>query len=123
VDFGEVSACAVIRHQFMSAQSINPDKRKESSWYFQLYFQEKNCFVVMVKHSGVHNSPLYKIVFFLLFYVLYCIQHCFICRPSDATVSSDAEMEPRTVSTTALTVRRSKHSAKSQQTLIRWFVA
>ncbi len=33
------------------------------------------------------------------FYVLYDIQHCFICRPSDSTVSEDAEVEPRTVAT------------------------
>jgi hypothetical protein len=25
------------------------------------------------------------------------IQHCFICRPSDSTVSTDAGIEPRTV--------------------------
>jgi hypothetical protein len=25
---------------------------------------------------------------------MYFIQHCFICRPSDATVSEDAEIDP-----------------------------
>jgi hypothetical protein len=30
---------------------------------------------------------------------MYCIQHCFICRPSDSTVSEDAGIEPRTVAT------------------------
>jgi hypothetical protein len=39
-----------------------------------------------------------------------CIQHCFICRPSDSTVSEDAGIEPRTVATSALTVRRSSHT-------------
>jgi hypothetical protein len=34
----------------------------------------------------------------------YCIQHCFICRPSDSTLSEDAEIEPRTVATSALAV-------------------
>ncbi len=48
--------------------------------------------------------------FFLFFYVRY-IQHCFICRPSDSTVSEDAGIEPRTVATTALAVRRSYHSS------------
>jgi len=43
----------------------------------------------------------------------YFIQHCFICRPSDSTVSEDAGIEPRTVANTALAVRRSNHSAKS----------
>ncbi len=37
------------------------------------------------------------------------IQHCFICRPSDSTVSEDAGIEPRTVATSALAVRRSNH--------------
>ncbi len=36
---------------------------------------------------------------FLLF--MYYIQHCFICRPSDSTVSKDAGIEPRTVASTA----------------------
>jgi hypothetical protein len=44
---------------------------------------------------------------------MYYIQHCFICRPSDSTVSEDAGIEPRTVTTTALAVRRSNHSARS----------
>ncbi len=44
---------------------------------------------------------------------MYCIQHCFICRPSDSTVLEDAGMEPRTVATSALAVRRSNHSARS----------
>jgi hypothetical protein len=33
---------------------------------------------------------------------MYCIQHCFICRPSDSDVSEDAGIEPRTVATLAL---------------------
>jgi hypothetical protein len=32
----------------------------------------------------------------------YYIQHCFICRPSDSTVQTDAGIEPRTVATGAL---------------------
>ncbi len=46
-------------------------------------------------------------------FFMYCIQYCFICRPSDSTVSEDAGIEPRTVATTALAVRRSNLSAKS----------
>jgi hypothetical protein len=46
---------------------------------------------------------------------MYVIQHCFICRPSDSTVSEDAGIEPRTVATLALTVRRSNYSARSHQ--------
>jgi hypothetical protein len=33
---------------------------------------------------------------------MYNILHCFICRPSDSAVSEDAEIEHRTVATTAL---------------------
>ncbi len=43
----------------------------------------------------------------------YFIQHCFFCLLSDPTVSEDAGIEPRTVATLALTVRLSKHSARS----------
>jgi hypothetical protein len=49
--------------------------------------------------------------FFWIFSCMYFIQHCFICRPSDSTVSEDAGIEPRTVATSALAVRRSSHSA------------
>ncbi len=44
---------------------------------------------------------------------MYYIQHCFICRLSDSTVSEDAGIEPRTVATLALAIRRSNHSARS----------
>ncbi len=44
---------------------------------------------------------------------MYDIQHCFICRPLDSTLSEDVEIDPRTVATTALAVRRSNHSARS----------
>jgi hypothetical protein len=50
---------------------------------------------------------------FCIFFFMYDIQHCFICRPSDSTVSEDAGLKPRTVATTALAVRRSNHSARS----------
>ncbi len=33
---------------------------------------------------------------------MYCIQHCFICLPSDSTVSEDAGIDPRIVATSAL---------------------
>ncbi len=43
----------------------------------------------------------------ILFFFIYVIQHCFICRPSDSTATEDARIEPRTVTTLALTARRS----------------
>jgi hypothetical protein len=42
---------------------------------------------------------------------MYDIHKCFICRPSDSTVSEEAGIEPRTVATMALAVRRANHSA------------
>ncbi len=56
----------------------------------------------------------------VLFTTMYCIQHCFICRPSDATVSGDAGIEPRTVATSALAVWHSNHSARSHPTVHTW---
>ncbi len=56
---------------------------------------------------------VFKEGFFGLFLFMYDIQHCFICRHSDSTVSEDAGIEPRTGTTTALAVRRSNHLARS----------
>ncbi len=49
----------------------------------------------------------------LLFMYAIQIQHCFIWRPSDSIVSEDVGIEPRTVASLALAVRRSNHSARS----------
>jgi hypothetical protein len=43
----------------------------------------------------------------------YFVQHCFIDRPSDSTVSEDAGIEASTVATLTLEVTRSNHSAIS----------
>jgi len=40
------------------------------------------------------------------------IQHCFIGRPSESTVSEDAGIKPRTVATLALAARSSNHLAR-----------
>ncbi len=40
-------------------------------------------------------------------------QHCFICRPSDSSVSEDAGIEPMTVPTIAMAVRCCNLSARS----------
>ncbi len=37
----------------------------------------------------------------------------FICRPSDSSVSEDAGIEPKTIATSTLAVRRSNHSVRS----------
>ncbi len=49
----------------------------------------------------------------IFFFSWYYIQHCFICRPAVSTVPTDAGIEPRTVATGALAVRRSKLQARS----------
>ncbi len=46
-------------------------------------------------------------------YAKYFIQHCFICRTSDSTMSEDAGIKPWTVATAALVNGRSYHSARS----------
>ncbi len=46
-------------------------------------------------------------------FFLYFIHNCFICRPSDSTVPEDARIEPRTVATWVLDVRRCNHSTRS----------
>jgi hypothetical protein len=56
---------------------------------------------------------------FWFFLLMYVIQHCFLCRPSDSTVSEDAGIEPRTVATMALTARRSNHLARFHPHLAR----
>ncbi len=43
--------------------------------------------------------------FWVFFLFMFDIQHCFICRPADSTVSVDAGIEPRAVAITALAVR------------------
>jgi hypothetical protein len=47
------------------------------------------------------RNYFFKGDFMDFFLFMYDIQHCFICRPSDSTVSEDAGIEPRTVATTA----------------------
>ena len=42
-------------------------------------------------------------------YFMNIIQHCFICRPSDSTVSADAGFESRAIAKLALAARRSNH--------------
>jgi hypothetical protein len=44
---------------------------------------------------------------------MYDIKHCFICLPSDSTLTENAGIDFRTTATTALAVRRSNHSARS----------
>jgi hypothetical protein len=53
--------------------------------------------------------PCHRPVYSPAYSQKYHIQHCFICHPSDSTVPTDAGIEPGTVETGALAVRRSNH--------------
>ncbi len=59
---------------------------------------ELTQWALYIKHYS--EVELIHIQFFLCY-----IQHCFICRPSDSTVPTDAGIEPTTVATGALAVR------------------
>jgi hypothetical protein len=78
---------------------------------FSIMIQKKK----RVSHFYHNNNNSEKLTggFFGFYFVMYFIQHCFICRPSDFTVSEDARIEHRTVATLALAVRRFNLSARS----------
>jgi hypothetical protein len=65
----------------------------------------RNSTIVLV----ILNFVSIKKLFYIFLFFSYYIQHCFICRPSDSTVPTDAGIEPRTVATCALAVRRSNN--------------
>jgi hypothetical protein len=52
---------------------------------------------------------------FFNYFSIYDILHCFIFRPSDSIVSEDVGIEPRTVATTVLAVRRANHARSHPQ--------
>jgi hypothetical protein len=79
----------------------------KSAVFFLLLLQDE----IRVKMTFIEGG------FFYVFLFTYDIQDCFICRPSDSTVSEDAMIEPRAVATTALAVRRSDHTARSHPQL------
>ncbi len=71
-----------------------------------------SVFLILSYHNTFHR--LYEGgILFEYFIFMNVIQHYFICRPSDSTVSEDAGIEPRTVANLALAVRLSNHSARS----------
>ncbi len=57
---------------------------------------------MVIKLLGGWLHSLFPNIFLGDPFVHYNIQHCFICRPSDSTVPTDAGIEPRTVATGAL---------------------
>jgi hypothetical protein len=101
--------------QLTSLQEAPPEEYSSGRW------EKHSIAVAQIVKSGRISSKRREIqtykergIFFGFFFLfMYDIQHCFICRPSDSTVSEDAGIKPRTVATTALAVRRSNHSARS----------
>jgi hypothetical protein len=78
--------------------------------YLTIFFRFVYLGYVLYTIHNIHNCFFFKIFFGGIFsFCSYNIQHCFICRPSDSTVLTDAGIEPRTVATCALAVRRSNH--------------
>ncbi len=71
-------------------------------------------YIIDTMNCGAGTRSFIKGGFFFFFLFSFYV-HCFFCRPQDSSVSEDAEIEPRTVPTLALTSRRSNHSARSHQ--------
>ncbi len=76
--------------------------------------------VKMPVKKSMRRDPTLFLDFWI--FSMNCIQHCFICRPFESTVTEDAGIEPRTVATSAWAFRRSYHQAKSHPLLLssRW---
>ncbi len=86
----------------------------DTQWWCCPWKVEHLCHCLcQVDDMGWNENEKGDFSVFFFFYILYVIQHCFICCPSDSTVSEDAGTEPRTVDTLALTARRSNHSDRS----------
>jgi hypothetical protein len=75
---------------------------KEDHVFIFLRIAFTSNFLFPHQHIVIRWKNFFKGFIFIFF--MYDIQHCFICRPSDSTVPEDAGIEPRTVSTTALTL-------------------
>jgi hypothetical protein len=72
---------------------------------------KNTAFSVLESRTKFSTTSFFYNIFLgdFFFFCSYNIQHGFICRPSDSTVPTDAGIEPRTVATSALAVRRSNH--------------
>jgi hypothetical protein len=64
------------------------------------------CSVKDPKRFGYWYHTFFQNIFVgnFLFFLFVYIEHCFICRPSDSTVPTDAGIEPMTVATGALAI-------------------
>ncbi len=82
--------------------SLTRTKRlKKWKFSFENLNQNKLYFPILVsdqKSIKIISPNRIEGGFFWIFLFIYDIQHCFICRPSDSTVSEDAGIEPMTLS-------------------------
>ena len=108
-----------VRYCFqMAAKPVGPET---SIFAGSLGLQDKHQsniqghYLCTVKTKLPLLHPVFKGGFFGFFQ--FSIQHSLICRSSDSTVSEDAGIEPMTVATSALAVRRSNRSAGSHPQL------
>ncbi len=103
--FSWISFPQALEYSITTVANIFKNSRRYSQlkvhhWCRWLWWQMEKIF----------NQKNLTVGFFLIFCSsMYCIQHCFNCRPSDSSVSEDAGIEPRTVATSALATRRSNH--------------
>ncbi len=78
--------------------NCSPDWQwKIQQWIILDNLEGRKSIEVKIKTEKINRGIKKK-----FFFSMYCIQHCFICRPSDSTVSEDAGIQPRTVATSAL---------------------
>jgi hypothetical protein len=75
--------------------------------YTEVFMLWRSTFKKIILKNMVNED------FYGLFVFMYVIQHCFICRHSDSTVSEDAGIAPKNVATLTVTARRSNHLARS----------
>ncbi len=74
-----------------------------TAWFLHPHLQDVYKYPHVVVTNVILLQRVHVMYFFLALFpsaeealVYFCIQHCFICRPSDNTVSADAGIEPRT---------------------------
>ncbi len=91
-------------------RSFSLKRKKAKKGFFLFALKRKNVFsfALFACKGNTHNQRILRKKGSDFFFSYY-IQHCFIFRPSDSTVPTDAGIEPRTDATDALAVRYSNH--------------
>ncbi len=101
------SISAVKQRQILFALSFMLSSRGRYWPRFLLRYQAQaktvRAFFFRFQDEAIQAERFFLLLFFWGFFSYY-IQHCFVCRPSDSPVPTDAGIEPRTVATGALAV-------------------